>query len=242
MGAPSKAYKKIYVIKPSYITTLKLFKKWEASPTLFFPSQIDVSLLNSEQTFKLGEYYFRKRKWNRAAHLLELTFTKNPLHKKSLEILMVCYKKTRNNKKLLDTADKLSKVKNLDFGPYAFEDGGTLDAFRLPKSCKRKKAVALHLFIKPPSTFFGTTAFLSFAKGGNFYFGRDIGFSEFKKNGETCEFKGFIPVPPNIPVGVYNIYFTFRISKTDYRYHVVKENKVLPATKILGGKIKISDK
>jgi hypothetical protein len=60
--------------------------------------------------------------------------------------------------------------------------------------------------------------------------------------GELRHIDGTIQIPQNIPSGTYDVYFTFRIPKTDYRYHLVKENKVLPVPKILVGKIKINDK
>jgi len=219
----SPKYKDLYILKPDCKKTFRFLHKWEKTHDKSLVEQISTlepSLLDFKWTFKLGNYFFNNREWENAIFWLEQSLRRNHVSVASLKMLLICYKNQKNEKKVEDIISKLSSLSHFKIGPYSFEDGGYLEALSFTQHAKKGDNIKIDVFIKPPSTFFGSTTFFAFEKNNNFYFGKDFSVQNFKLNGELYEFKGDIPIPPNIPSGSYDVYFTFRIPKIDYRYHV----------------------
>ena len=86
------------------------------------------------------------------------------------------------------------------------------------------KPIQIKMYLRLPKIDNIHTAFLFFKKDKNFYFGKDFRLLNAKPVGEFYSVQDKIQVPPSIPCGLYSLYFTFRIPKSDFRYKVIEEN------------------
>ena len=203
---------------------------------------ICLEAINGDKSFKMGSIYFKNNDYKRAKRWFKSAISKNPINKVYLSALQNVCRRTGRNEKVKEIEKRINFLGNYYYGPWIFETGLTLNALWIPQNaCKREK-IPVRIFLARHAISGDQSAFFSFEKNGNFYFGKDFSLFDAKPTGELRHIDGTIQIPQNIPSGTYDVYFTFRIPKTDYRYHVVKENKILPATKILVGKIKINDK
>ncbi|OQX52846.1 MAG: hypothetical protein B5M53_07695, partial [Candidatus Cloacimonas sp. 4484_209] len=147
-----------------------------------------------------------------------------------------CYNNLKINDKAAKYSATLKNLQPLTHGPFPFEDGGSLDAVSFSSKAQKRNSIQIELFVHPPSTFHGCTAFLSFYKNGSFYFGKDLNLTNFKPLGELYAYTGKISIPRSIPSGTYDVFFTFRIPKIDYRYHLWEKGTLTQETKISIGK------
>ncbi len=236
----SPKYKNLYLLNEKAIEIQKLFHTWQLKHDkniLARITQEKTSFLNSNQLFEIGAYYFKKDDWSYAVTWLKKAYAQNPIYKEPLKMLATCYENLGARDKSQKYLANLKTLQKLHYGPFWFEDGGSLEAYTFSNDIKN--TIKVNFFLHPPSTFWGCTIFLSFFKDGNFYFGRDIGLTHFKPAGELYEFKGKISTPPNLPQGTYKVYFTFRIPFRDYRYRIFKDGKLSNITKTFLGNLRI---
>jgi len=235
----SPKYKKLYILNKDAIETLSLFRKWRYNidKTILKKLARESSFLDSKQLLRIGSYFFAKNDWNNAIVWLENAHLQNSIHKGCLQMLITCYNNLKTYDKMVKFSAKLKDLQRLTYCSSLFEDGSSLDAVRFLLKGEKIKLVQVELFIHPPGTFRGRTAFLSFYKDGSFYLGKDFDLTNFEALGELYAYNGKILIPQNIPSGTYDVFFTFRIPRIDYRYHLLKGRKLIKETKIFIGKL-----
>jgi len=101
--------------------------------------------------------------------------------------------------------------------------------------------VEVKFYLYLPAVSPDQSVFLAFEKEGNFYFGKDFSLFAIKTKGELSEISGSLAIPKGIPSGKYKVYFTFRMPKTDFRYRILKFNKIENKRKVLIKEILINN-
>jgi len=201
------------------------------------PSSFPTSLC-----FQIGSTFLYLKKERKAIRWLKYVITADPLNKNAYILLAKAYQRLsllEKAKKMTERAKNLSKIV---IGPWQFETGLCLQGFTMPNHFMRNQKIPVTIYLSLPAFNGDQSAFISFYKDNNFRFAKDFSLLQAKPVGKLYKISGNLAIPKGIPSGVYNVYFTFRIPKIDYRYHVLKKGKILPEKKIFVGKIKIIDK
>jgi len=181
--------------------------------------KLDPEDLNSNESSRLAEIFYKNGKLSLAKYWYEIAQTKNPIDKSYVKKLITIYKALGNFKKVYKYSKLLDTLKSIRFTDDAcFETGYALIGFILPEKFSTTEPIHIKLFLKLPNISAEQCVFLSFEKDGNFYFGKDFGLDTAEKFGEIYKISGSIHVPKKIPQGIYKAFFTFRIPKTNYRY------------------------
>ena len=203
---------------------------------------IDPESINSVKASRLGNIYYKNHDYKRAERWFKAACSKNPIEKTYLISLSKLYKKTGNIKNIKGIKQKLAFLKRFTYINCCFETGLVLNAYRIPSEAHVGELLPIRAYLTLPNISGNQSVFFSFEKDGNFYFGKDFSLFYAKSTGELRFIDGTIQVPKKIPIGTYNIFFTFRIPNMNYHYHLIKENKQLRIKKVLIGKIAINSK
>ncbi len=113
-----------------------------------------------------------------------------------------------------------------------FEHGWRLEAISLSPDASNSRILKVKMILGLRQQDRLHTAFISFYKNGNFYFARDFNLINAKPFGELYSLNSSIYVPLSIPKGRYRTYFTFRLIKRGYMYHLVHNFKLSDKNKI----------
>jgi len=188
---------------------------------------------------KVGAAFLGMKQDTLALPWLKSAVSKDSLNREAYTLLAKAYRHLsdlRDAQKIKQNLTDLAKVKT---GVWQFETGLTLRGFTLQNRFKRGQKISSTLYFSLPDFNGGQTAFISFINKGKYYFGKDFNLFETKPEGELRRIDGAIQIPPNIPSGTYDVYFTFRIFKTDYWYRRVKDGEIIKERRILIRHIKI---
>ena len=242
----SSVYSDLYFIKYKYLINLIAIRYWlktHRPSAKVLLNEIDPYSLDFDTVRQVGNQLYINQDYKNAAYWLKAAVLKKPIDKNSLKKLVKIYR-NRDKKEYEKWLNAYNKLKQTFVATYVFEKGNTFEGILIKKKTSQKReTISLSIYLDPLNPFdinINHTAFISFEKDGNFYFGKDFSLNEIRPLGEIYEIKGSIPIPPNIPAGQYNVYFTFRIPKSDYRYHLIKyekHEKLLPSQKVLVGKV-----
>ena len=206
-------------------------------------SLIDPEELSSKQSAKLAKLFYKNNKLSLAKRWYEIALAKNPIEKTYIKRLITICKTLEDSKVITKCEKALINLNNFQLIHDAhFETGFALKGISIPQKCSKSEPLNIHLFLKLPNISREQSAFLSFEKKGNFYFGKDFSLLQAKKSGEIYEIHGKIQIPPNLPPGNYNVFFTFRIPKHNYFYRLISESIITNRRKYFLSKIEFVDK
>jgi len=200
---------------------------------------IPCELIDSGKAFKIGDIYLREKDYKRAKKWFEIASSKNPINESYLLALREIYAKTGDVEKTRKINKRISSLQNFHRGSWNFETGLTLNAVRLPQSIQRGTKINVRMYLTLPAISGDQSAFFSFKRNRSFYFGKDFSLLNAMPKGDLYLINGTIRIPEKIPSGTYKVYFTYRIPKIDYRYHAMKNGKVLKSKSVFIEEVKI---
>ena len=242
----SQKYRDLYIIKPHYLNDSIILKHYLKEGKEYLIPLIDAmspTSLDFETVKNVGNKFFINKHYKRAKYWLRHALSKNPFCELCILDLGLIYKDENNQRKVEFWREKLHEIRKLGVGPFEFEKGSILEKFVLKQTkFYKNQSFPIVLYIDAPTLDRDHTAFVSFEKNGNFYFAKDFSLDSAVSYHEINKISGLIKIPQNIPSGTYNIYFTFRIPRTDYRYKVIKNKKATKSRKIMIKKITIEDR
>jgi len=237
----SMKYPDLYIIKPHYLINniiLDYYLKTEKEYLIPLIDAMSPTSLDFETVKNVGNKFFKNKYYKRAKYWLRLALSKNPFCRLCIVNLELIYRAENNLNEAEFWQKKLREVQKMGIGPFEFERGSILEKFVIGKTKYVKdQLVPIILYIDATAFDSDHTAFVSFEKNDNLYFAKDFSLDSAVSYCEISKISGSIRIPQNIPTGVYNLYFTFRIPKTDYRYKLIRNKKLIKLRKIMIKKI-----
>jgi tetratricopeptide (TPR) repeat protein len=235
-------YKDYYIINLKYLISKIVFSYWlKSSKEELIPliSSINPGLLDFLETAKIAKSFLSIEDYKRAARWYELALSKNPICKECLKKLLILYKMLGSFNKVDKIKKTLQSVGQYQINHIGFERGWSLEAINMSNKVSKSKFIDVDMYLDLLKIDLEHSAFIFFKNNGNFYFAKDFNLLKTEKTGEFYHAKGKILVPYSIPSGLYKVYFTFRLPKTNYRYRYIKNGKITADRSVLIKQIKI---
>ena len=226
-------------IAQRYISNI--LKNPRHSYNINFIERISPDLINGKNAYALGSLLLQHNDLSHAELWLRAACEKNPVNKKYFSTLVALYRKMGKEKEARENEEKLKRLNFLTYGEWDFQSGFALKAVRFPAAIVKGVEVEVKFYLYLPAVSPDQSVFLAFEKEGNFYFGKDFSLFAIKTKGELSEISGSLAIPKGIPSGKYKVYFTFRMPKTDFRYRILKFNKIENKRKVLIKEILINN-
>ncbi len=189
---------------------------------------------------KVGSAFLGLNQITHAIQWLQSTTTRDPLNRKAWFLLGNTYRCLSKPQKAQKAGEILKSLSKIETGDWTFQTGLSLRGYTLPTHSKRNGVIPITLYLFLPNYNGDLSAFISFMKDGNFYFGKDFSLLDTIPFGNYARIDSSVRVPAKIPPGIYQVHFTFRMPKMDLRYRYLKGGKTLKKENILLKQIKIN--
>jgi len=231
----SDIYPRYYFLKPQCLVDKIILQFWHKTHdqrVIPLIQSINPFLLSSTEVIRVADSLFHQGYLSDALRWYETGFAQNPIDRNVIKRLLFLYKKFRDTKKADMLLKKLEETKSYIITKVDFEHGWRLEAISITPDATSNRILKVKMVLGLRQRDRAHTAFISFYKDDNFYFAKDFSLINAKPFGEFYNLSGSIPIPPSIPEGRYKAYFTFRLIKSGYKYHLLRNFKPLKDNRI----------
>ena len=225
-----------------YYINKSLVEEKETKFLIKFLHTLNPSQFNLDLGFRVGKTLFKKHLYHEAERWLKISQIRDPINKKCLLMLNIIYKRLGNDSKAEETSKLLYKLDYVSLGDWTFKTGLSLKGFQIPSKAEKGTSVPVLFYLSLPAFNGDQSIFLSFEKNGHFYFGQDFSLLDAKPFGSLYKLRRLFTIPKTIPSGLYNVFFTFRMPKIDFKYPLRINSRFMDKNKVLLTHIRIIQK
>ena len=238
----SDKYPRYYFIKLHRLENKIILQYWHKSyhkNTLPLIKLISPFSLSSTEVINVANSLYSQGHLTVALKWYKASLVQNPINKDAIKKLISLHRKFHNKKRVDELLKMLKKADTYIIRKADFEHGWRLEAISLSPDASNSRILKVKMILGLRQQDRLHTAFISFYKNGNFYFARDFNLINAKPFGELYSLNSSIYVPLSIPKGRYRTYFTFRLIKSGYMYHLVHNFRLSDKNKIFIKEINI---
>jgi hypothetical protein len=210
---------------------INYFLKHDKKLDPLFLEKLDPDKLNFRQDFNIATSLYKNRLIEKALMWYKSAHKKNPISITCASRIMEISHLQGNLQEEECFKNILNKLASLEYGPWRFETGFSLNAISISHKTFKTNSIPFILYLTLPNIS-GDQAVSITLKNRKDSFEKSISLLKSKSLGDIYTIKGKIDLPVNVPSGTYDVFFTFKIPKVDYKYRILSHGNPLEKREI----------